>query len=106
MIGGDELRDGLNGCRPPTYTRLVDLRVGEPYKVQSFYHTTTRFGLAAVATLEGCILQDFHLPTYNVFLPRHYLRKLTEEAIKDYNSGVGERLTLYYRGSNQGIEFV
>jgi hypothetical protein len=98
-----DLKDQLNSCRAPQYTRVADLRPGIPYRIVKFDKCCTRFGDTVAAILEGLVGDDYFL---RVYLPQRFLRTLTDAVIEHYNSAEGTRLSLQYRGGTSDIEFV
>ena len=80
---------------------MQDLQQGAPYKVNYFSKTKSRYGEAVCA-----IVKDGGGELLNLYLPRRFLAILTDATIESYNSGEAERISLVYRGSSKGIEFM
>lgn len=98
-----ELKELLNGCRTPQFTRVSDLRPGIPYRIVQLSKAHTRYGETLSATLEGLVGDKAFL---TVYLPIRYLAVLTEATMESYNQGEGERMFLQYCGLGKGVEFV
>ncbi len=101
---GESLKSQLNNCRGPSYTKISKLRPGLPYRIVSFERAMTRIGETIALTLEGKVGDDFFL---RVYLPPRFIGIFTNEKISNYNSGIGDRLSLQWRGGlSNNIEFV
>ncbi len=93
-----DLKTALNTCKPAGYTRISDLRENVIYPIRSFERVGTPFGETTMTTLEGLAGDD----PLRVYMPRRYNTVLGEQAIVQYNAGLGPRMHLVKKNPPAG----
>lgn len=95
------LASQLNDCKPPQYVKINELNRDEPYLITNLRRITNRFGPTVVAMLE-----DKQGEMFMVYLPRKYIKVLSESMVNHFNNSENKSMSLLFNHKSNDIEFI